>query len=194
MDLLWKKSPDNQIPPGQLIKQELKERHLSQKFFAEAIGVRASHLTEMIKGTRKVPANIIPKISEFLGVPDSLLVEFQTTVETRKKCEALKSDEEIDADNFLRELDEIVSVKSLCKTLGIRVGIPVVYFILKVEYKNQETMIIINKEDYPDIFTENEEMPSEDIPLFNQELSSDISGKEKTFLSKCRKRNKGSLL
>lgn len=78
--------------------------------------------------------------------------------------------------------------------IGIRVGIPVVYFILKVEYKNQETMIIINKEDYPDIFTENEEMPSEDIRLFNQELSSDISGKEKTFLSKCRKRNKGSLL
>ena len=112
----------NQISLGQLIKQELKERHLSQKSFAEAIGVRASHLSEMIKGTRKIPANIIPKISDFLGVTEALLLEFQISAETRKKCEALKSNEEIEADIFLRELDEIVCVKSLCKTLGIRKG------------------------------------------------------------------------
>lgn len=52
-------------------------------------------------------------------------------------------------------------------------------------------MIIINKEDYPDIFTENEEMPSEDIRLFNQELSSDISGKEKTFFVKMQEKEQG---
>jgi len=39
----------------------------------------------------------------------------------------------------------------------------------------------INKEDYPEVFIENKEMPNVDIQLFNDVLSSYLSDEERTF-------------
>ncbi len=52
-------------------------------------------------------------------------------------------------------------------------------------------IMIINKSDYPDVFYPNDELPEEDIALFNRVLSSDITGKEREFFEKMHEKETG---
>ena len=44
--------------PGTILKAELRERGIKQKSFAEAIGMRPSHLSALLHGARNIPARI----------------------------------------------------------------------------------------------------------------------------------------
>jgi len=55
--------------PGRILQNELGERGISQKDFAQMIGMRTSHLNEIIKWKRSITIAIADKLEEALGIP-----------------------------------------------------------------------------------------------------------------------------
>lgn len=54
--------------PGEVLAAELEERDITQKAFAKQIGMRPSHLSELINGKRNVTMAIADKLQEALGI------------------------------------------------------------------------------------------------------------------------------
>lgn len=100
--------------PGELIKKALEERDLSQKEFAEAVGVRPSHISEIIKGKRRITISFANKIEDLLGIPSRLLLDLQIS------CDILKSKEEsnieeVKASNLLKSFDQTINIAALLR-------------------------------------------------------------------------------
>ena len=104
--------------PGALIKKELKDRGLSQKAFAEAIGMRPSHISEVINGNRRITIQFAECVEDWLGLSAKLLLDMQLTYDIACKSSDAGNAEEYEANSFLSELDQIINVKSLLKGLG----------------------------------------------------------------------------
>ena len=65
------------VHPGMMIKPELEERGISQKQFAEMLGVQASHLSEVLNGKRALTAELAAKIEKAIGLPAKMLLSAQ---------------------------------------------------------------------------------------------------------------------
>jgi HTH-type transcriptional regulator/antitoxin HigA len=65
-------------PPGATLKEELVERGITQRQFAEQIGMRPSHLSELINGKRTVTLRVAQKLQAALGIPARLWLNLQT--------------------------------------------------------------------------------------------------------------------
>lgn len=63
---------------GTILGYELEERKISQKQFAEMIGMQKSHLNELIKGKRSMTKAVADKIEAALGITSISLVNMQT--------------------------------------------------------------------------------------------------------------------
>lgn len=57
------------IHPGEILREELKERGIKQKDFAQAIGWQATHLNEFINGKRNLNEDLAMKLESHLGIP-----------------------------------------------------------------------------------------------------------------------------
>ncbi|MGN0210337.1 MAG: HigA family addiction module antitoxin [Muribaculaceae bacterium] len=64
--------------PGTILRYELQERGISQREFAAVIGMRPSHLNDLIKGRRSLTNAIADKIEQALGISSVALVNMQT--------------------------------------------------------------------------------------------------------------------
>lgn len=71
-------TPFEPTHPGELIKDELESRHITQARLAESIGVRPSLLNEIIKGKRAVNTEMALLIEAALDVPADLLLNLQS--------------------------------------------------------------------------------------------------------------------
>lgn len=74
---------NSQIPvvathPGELLKDELKERGLSQKQLSEMTGVKASVISETISGKRAMSLNFAVALDKALDIPAELWLNLQT--------------------------------------------------------------------------------------------------------------------
>ena len=98
--------------PGSVLKKELKARGIKQKDFAEAIGMPAPNLSELIKGKRNVTESIAIKLEEVLGIPFQNWMTLQNRYHYVKKCH-----EERDAIERNAESEEL----SLRARLNMRV-------------------------------------------------------------------------
>lgn len=65
------------VHPGSVLGEELKERGISQKDFAKAIGMPASNLNEIIKGKRNITAATAYKLEEGLGISSKFWLDMQ---------------------------------------------------------------------------------------------------------------------
>ena len=63
--------------PGKLIKDELKERKLTQKKLAEMTGIKASVISETISGKRSVSMNMAVALEKALGIPAEMWMNLQ---------------------------------------------------------------------------------------------------------------------
>ncbi|MGB3006732.1 MAG: HigA family addiction module antitoxin [Chitinophagaceae bacterium] len=68
---------DALLHPGELLGEELEARDISQKEFAEAIGLRPSHLNELIKGKRNVSALLALRIEKELKIEADIWMRLQ---------------------------------------------------------------------------------------------------------------------
>ena len=81
------------VHPGEILAEELRERGISQRTFAEQIGMRPSHLCELLHGKISVTKAIADKLQDALGVDSQSWVNLQTQynydVQAQKKeCES----------------------------------------------------------------------------------------------------------
>lgn len=70
-------TPFEPTHPGELIKDELESRELTQARLAESIGVSPSLLNEIIKGKRSVNTEMALLIEAALDLPAELLLNLQ---------------------------------------------------------------------------------------------------------------------
>ncbi len=71
-------TPFEPTHPGELLKDELEARHLTQAKLAESIGVKPSLLNEIIKGKRGVNTEMALMIEAALNIPADLLLNLQS--------------------------------------------------------------------------------------------------------------------
>ena len=71
-------TPAYTVHPGEILGEELKARGISQKKFAAAVGLQASHLSALIHGTRNFTLAVATKIASGLeGIPAELWMKLQ---------------------------------------------------------------------------------------------------------------------
>lgn len=64
--------------PGNVLKEELESRNISQKKFSEVLGVPYTQLNEILNGKRSVTTNFALMVEAALGINPELLVNMQT--------------------------------------------------------------------------------------------------------------------
>lgn len=69
--------PSSPIHPGEILKDELEARGISQRKFAGIIGVSYSVLNEVINGKRPVTTEYALKIEAATGIPAYIWVNMQ---------------------------------------------------------------------------------------------------------------------
>ena len=67
--------------PGELIRDELKERGMTQKQLAAEMNVKPSVLSETINGKRAVTINMALALERSLGIPADIWMNLQTQYE-----------------------------------------------------------------------------------------------------------------
>lgn len=70
--------PSTPIHPGEILKDELEARGLSQRKFAAIIGVSYSVLNEVINGKRPISTEYALKIEAATGIPAYIWVNMQS--------------------------------------------------------------------------------------------------------------------
>lgn len=63
--------------PGEMIKDELKERNMAQKQLSEMSGIKASILSETINGKRSISLNMAVALEKVLGIPADIWMNMQ---------------------------------------------------------------------------------------------------------------------
>ena len=107
-----KQTPFIATHPGELIKDELKERNLTQKELSEMTGIKASVLSETINGKRSVSLNVAVALEKALGIPAEVWMNLQTQydldstqiAEREKQSETVSVTIPIRDRNLLREV------------------------------------------------------------------------------------------
>jgi len=64
--------------PGELLKEELECRHISQRSLAKQLGVPYTAFNEVLNGKRPVSSDLALLLEALLGVSAGLLVRMQT--------------------------------------------------------------------------------------------------------------------
>lgn len=70
--------------PGEMIRDELKERGMTQKRLAEEMSVKPSVLSETINGKRSVSKNVAIALEKALGIPAEIWMNLQNQYELDK--------------------------------------------------------------------------------------------------------------
>lgn len=70
--------------PGEMIKDELKERGMTQKQLAEETGIKTSVLSETINGKRSVSLNVAVALEKALDIPADVWMSMQTQYDLDK--------------------------------------------------------------------------------------------------------------
>ncbi len=66
------------VHPGEILKEELRERGIKQKVFAEMIGMQPSHLNALLHGARNISAQLAARIEAVLHIPAKVWLNLQT--------------------------------------------------------------------------------------------------------------------
>jgi addiction module HigA family antidote len=98
--------------PGELIKDELKERNMTQKELSEMTGIKPSVLSETINGKRSVSLNVAVALEKALNIPAEFWMNLQTQydldsaqiAEREKQKETVSVTIPISDRNLLREI------------------------------------------------------------------------------------------
>ena len=71
-------NPFSATHPGELIKDELKERKMTQKQLADETGIKPSVLSETINGKRSISLNVAVALERVLGISADMWMSLQT--------------------------------------------------------------------------------------------------------------------
>lgn len=75
----------SKVTLGELIKRARLQRGLTQTRLASSLGYNSSSIISQFEsGSKEIPANILPKLSELTGISLQLLVDSRIEVEAEK--------------------------------------------------------------------------------------------------------------
>jgi len=57
------------LHPGEILQDELEARDIRKSLFAEQLGVKPGHLSELLHGRRHISAATALKLEKLLGIP-----------------------------------------------------------------------------------------------------------------------------
>ena len=57
------------LHPGEILQDELEARDIKKSFFAERLGMKPGHLSELLHGRRHVSAAIALRLEKLLDIP-----------------------------------------------------------------------------------------------------------------------------
>ena len=77
-------TPFEATHPGEMIKDELIERGMTQKQLAEATGIKPSVLSETINGKRSISLNMAAAFEKVLDIPADMWMNMQTQYDLDK--------------------------------------------------------------------------------------------------------------
>src|SRR5574344_2057094 len=115
--------PVRAIHPGEILREELQERGIKQKNFAQEIGVQATHLNEFIKGKRNLNEDLAIKLEQHLGIPYKTWMNLHNGYIYDSKALKEKQSEEQKAQTYEAACAEIYNIKLLYKRLNLT-GLP----------------------------------------------------------------------
>ena len=78
--------------PGEMIKDELKERGMTQKQLADETGIKTSVLSETINGKRSISLNVAVALEKALDIPADVWMNMQTQYDLDKANIAKRED------------------------------------------------------------------------------------------------------
>ncbi len=78
------------LHPGFVLGEELTARNISQKAFADSVGLRAPHLNDLIKGKRHVSALLALKLDQQLGISAGFWMRLQVEYDLKIAKKQLK--------------------------------------------------------------------------------------------------------
>lgn len=101
--------------PGEVLAAELEERGISQKSFAEQIGMRPSHLSELINGKRNVTMAIADKLQKALGIDAqswmNLQIQYNYDIKKAEKpCKSATLQVSVEDTSILEEIRRAISL------------------------------------------------------------------------------------
>ena len=105
--------------PGELIKDELKERGLTQKRLSEMTGIQASVISETITGKRSISLNMAIALEKALGIPADIWMNLQTqyNLDTANIAARKNQSETVAVTITIPVLDRNL-LKELCRKFG----------------------------------------------------------------------------
>jgi addiction module HigA family antidote len=78
------KQKHNLIPPGETIKENLKELSMTQKDFAEGMGITEKHVISLIKGRSSFTPKIAKKLSNIIGASPKFWLNLDSNYKIKK--------------------------------------------------------------------------------------------------------------
>ena len=66
------------VHPGVILREELKERGIKQKDFAQMIGMQPTHLNALLHGTRTISTQVATRLEAALQIPAQLWLNLQS--------------------------------------------------------------------------------------------------------------------
>lgn len=107
--------PVRAIHPGEILREELQERGLKQKDFAQQIGVQPTHLNAFIKGKRNLNEDLAIKLEAHLGIPFKVWMNLQNSYTYDCKAIEQRSIEEQEALAFEDKCSKMLNLRYLYK-------------------------------------------------------------------------------
>lgn len=109
------------IPPGATIKEQLRDRDMSQKEFAARMGMSEKHISKLINGEVQLTPQMAERLELVLGVPAGFWNNLEAIY--REKIVKAKEENEMDADAMIAGIfpySEMAKFGWVPKTVDIR--------------------------------------------------------------------------
>lgn len=106
------------VHPGEILKDELKERGITQKELSSMMKIPASVVNEIIHGKRNLNADYALAFSKVLSIPAETLMKLQSLYDLDKAKLEEKNVREVEAENELTEYNHCFDVRTVLKRLG----------------------------------------------------------------------------
>jgi len=107
------------VHPGEILREELKERGIKQKDFANSIGMQKSHLSEIITGNHSITPQIADKLEQQLNIPSVDWLNLQNQYDYDVRCLKARNISEHDACNTLNDYYKMFDINIVLNRLHI---------------------------------------------------------------------------
>lgn len=105
--------------PGEMLREELKERGIKQKDLAAQMGIPASHLNEFIKGKRNLTPSLGAGLEAALGIPYDIWTGLQSRYDYNTMAIAERDRENARASEYEAACRAQVNLTAIYKRLNI---------------------------------------------------------------------------